>query len=65
MREEFKDVVTHSYLEIKKIRKNFNQFVDDYRDIFDSDTEDTVLEAKKLLNDIEQDLLIEVHTTIG
>ena len=65
MREEFQDKVTHSYLEAKKVRKSYNEFVDKYRDIFDSETEDRALKIRKDLYDLENDLFIEVRTSLG
>lgn len=61
----YKDSVVHAYKEIKKIKKNINDFLDSYEDILTADTEDEVYAARKSIQEVENYLHSEIYVTLG
>ena len=65
MNVTYKDKIVHSYREIKNIKKSINDFLDEYEDVLNNEDEDLVYEARNICQTIENNLKIEVYTTLG
>lgn len=65
MNVSYKDKIVHSYKDIKTIKKSINNFIDEYEDVLNNEDEDLVYEARNICQTIENNLKIEVYTTLG
>lgn len=63
--EQYEDKSLHAYIDIKKISKDVDIYIDNYLEILDTENRVNINDIKEKVIEIKESLLAEMRATIG